>query len=286
MRVCAGEEPRARVGAQLCQPGVDRVGRDFASLHIDDLVPEALFQETDGAVRRRGGLLGYQSHLLVGSDRWPGFRFCLAFVWDLEFGVWVFGRAAAARRGKVRCNLRTIAEGARRANDGGNRKFNAGHVAQQFGHLAPLPLQLFRVYQVLILATAAAAEERAARRRNPVRRRGQHREEVGLGVVLVVAEDPGADPLAGKRERDHDDPAGGPGRRKFQVTSSKRQGFREPDPTQPHAQVGERGDLQFQLLVVSKRTVVEFLSAHRTHRIHGSAKHEAIFHSCVSWVLW
>ena len=75
-----------------------------------------------------------------------------------------------------------------------------------------------------------------------MRRGRQHRDEVGLGVVLVIPENPGPDPLAGKRKRDHDDPpsfaeamegrAAGRCRWKFQVTSSKAQGFSQLDAAQ------------------------------------------------------
>ena len=52
-RELAGEDSRAHVGAHLREPGVDRVGRDLASRHIDDLVPRALFQKTNGRFAAR-----------------------------------------------------------------------------------------------------------------------------------------------------------------------------------------------------------------------------------------
>ncbi len=62
-----------------------------------------------------------------------------------------------------------------------------------------LPGQLLGVGEVLVLAAAAAAIEGAGRR-DPVGRGDQHLDQVGLRVVLVVAEDPHAHPFAREGE--------------------------------------------------------------------------------------
>ncbi len=58
--------------------------------------------------------------------------------------------------------LETVAEFARRGDDRGDGKLDAGQVLQELGDLALLPRELLGVGEVLVLAATAAAEERAA----------------------------------------------------------------------------------------------------------------------------
>src|SRR5690606_38552908 len=103
------------------------------------------------------------------------------------------------------------------------------------------------------------AEERAFRI-NAVRRRREHRKEVGLGIVLVVAIDARADFLAGQGKRHHDDP--------FILTYGH--------ATEADAEVGERGNLQLDLGAIGKGMVVElFLFHHETHERHENRQAEA-----------
>ncbi len=90
---------------------------------------------------------------------------------------------------------------------GATGKFHAGHVLEELGNLALFPRQLVGVGEVLVLAAAAAAEERAAGG-HARRGRRQHRHEVGLGEILVVAEDAHAHAFPGQREWHHDHPLG------------------------------------------------------------------------------
>ncbi len=109
-------------------------------------------------------------------------------------------------------------------------------MAEEFADLALFPEQLVGMSEVLVLAATATAEERAAGRLC-ARGRRQHRDEVGLGEILVIAEHPHADAFAGQRERDHNYPLG--------------LGFPgQSDPAQAGAEVGERGDLKLELGMV------------------------------------
>jgi hypothetical protein len=79
-------------------------------------------------------------------------------------------------------------------------------VFEQFGDLALLRLKLLVIREVLILAAAALAEKLALRY-DTIRCWLQHFDEIGLTVVLVIAEDAALHELAGERERHEDDPA-------------------------------------------------------------------------------
>jgi RNA methyltransferase, TrmH family len=130
-------------------------------------------------------------------------------------------------------------------------------VLEQFRHLAPLPLELLRIRGVLILATTATTEQRAAWR-HAVRRRCEHLDYVRLGKILVIPKNARADALAGQRERHHHDP--------FRVGLAGQR-----DPAQARTEIRERGDLQFDHLMVTEGLIVErFLFAHGTHGTHGS----------------
>lgn len=70
-------------------------------------------------------------------------------------------RGGVARRIKMRGNLRAVAVGFGRADDGINRVGDAGHVLKQLGDLTLFPNELFGVSEVLVLAAAAAGKQRA-----------------------------------------------------------------------------------------------------------------------------
>ena len=70
-------------------------------------------------------------------------------------------RGGVARRIKMRGNLRAVAVGFGRADDGINRVDDAGHVLKQLGDLTLFPNELFGVSEVLVLAAAAAGKQRA-----------------------------------------------------------------------------------------------------------------------------
>lgn len=145
----------------------------------------------------------------------------------------------------MRGDFGAVAVGAGRGDDGGDVEGDAGHVLEELGDLLAFPVKLLGVVEMLILAAAAAAEERAAGL-DAVGRRREDGDEVGFGEVFVVAEDAGADAFAGERERDHHDPAG------CGVV-------RQWDAAEAGAEVGERGDLELDFLVIGERLVVEFL---------------------------
>jgi hypothetical protein len=69
-------------------------------------------------------------------------------------------------------------------------------VLEELGDLALFPEQLLGVGEVLVLAAAAAGKERA-HRRDAMRGRRENGDEVGLGKILVIAENAGADPSPG-----------------------------------------------------------------------------------------
>ncbi|HWA26637.1 MAG TPA: hypothetical protein VG734_13335 [Lacunisphaera sp.] len=181
----------------------------------------------------------------------------------------------------MRRDLRPVSEFAWRTDHGGDGELDAGHVLQQFLHLLALPLQLFGVDQVLVLAAAAGAEERALGV-DAVRRGRQHLQQVGLGEILVVAIDPRADLLAGQREGDHDDPpAVAPVRGAMarparliifpvlgppsSIFCPRFPGLWQRHPPQAYAEICEGGDFQLDLGAVREGTVVELLFAHKTH---------------------
>lgn len=170
-----------------------------------------------------------------------------------------------ARGLEMRSDLGAVAVGAGRGDDGGDVEGDAGHVLEEFGDLLAFPVTLLGVVEMLILAAAAAAEERAAGI-DAVGGRREGGDEVGFGEILVVAEDAGADAFARERERDHHNPAG-------------RGVVRQRDATEAGAEVGERGDLEFDFLVIRERLVVEFLLFlnHETHEIHERDVNEPVF---------
>ena len=61
----------------------------------------------------------------------------------------------------MRGNLRAVAVGFGRADDGINRVGDAGHVLKQLGDLTLFPNELFGVSEVLVLAAAATGKQRA-----------------------------------------------------------------------------------------------------------------------------
>jgi len=207
----AGEHPRTRAGANLREADVDCVGGDFASRHIDDFEPRPLLQKTDRKIGQRPFGDGGKSRdftsfrniaVLIGITARNN-RFCDDF--------------SAAWSGKMRGDLRAVSELARRTDYRGDGEFDAGHVIQQLGNLPAFPFQLLGIDQMLILAAAAAPEEGAAGRLNTVRRGCQDCDEIGFGIVLVIPENPRADPFSGQRERNHDDPPAGHGRRSIEL---------------------------------------------------------------------
>jgi hypothetical protein len=183
--VFAGSQAPAGLFAHLGQFLVDFRGGDFAVRHIDQVEARALFQETDG-----------------------GFFFWRAGLRTRRFDRGRCGDRPSIPGLEMRRDFRPIPEFPRRADDGVHGKFDAGHVFQQFLDLLALPFQLLGVGKVLVLAAAALAEKRAFRI-DAVRRGRENLQQVGLGIILVVAEDAGADLLARQREGHHDDPAAG-----------------------------------------------------------------------------
>lgn len=118
--------------------------------------------------------------------------------------------------------------------------FDAAHVFEEFGDLLLFPGELGIVVEVLVLAAAAGAEEGAAGI-DAVRRGVDDADEVGVGVVFVIAVDAGEDAFAGKGEGDHDDPA---------VHAGDALG-----------EVGEFFDVKGKLLVIGERDGVEFFGS-------------------------
>jgi hypothetical protein len=169
----------------------------------------------------------------------------------------------------VRGDLGTVAELLRGADDRRDGEYDAGHVLEEFLHLPAFPRELLGVGEVLVLAAAAAAEERTARR-DAMRGRREHLDEIRLGEVLVVAEDADLHALAGQGKRHHDDPRRGGG-----IFD-----FGEGDAAEADAQVGERGDLELQLVMIRKGPVVEFALNHGIHRTHGRGRQKEIAEVC------
>jgi len=238
------EEQRGAAGVGVA-PGVD-AGADFGELFVDGVGRDGTARDIDDVEARA---------LPEKADREIGPR-----------GRGVLGggggRVEPARGGEVGGDFRAVAELARRADDRIYGKRDAGHVLEQFGDLLLFPAKLLGVGEMLILAAAAAAEERATGL-NAVGRRGENGEKVGFGEVFVITEDAGADAFAGKCERHHDDPTG-------------RGIVGQRDAAEAGAEVGERGDLELDLLVIRERLVVErlLLFAHGTHGIHGRGRSE------------
>jgi hypothetical protein len=148
-------------------------------------------------------------------------------------------------------------------------------VLEQLLDVAALPGELGLVVEVLILAAAAAGEERAARG-GALGGGDEDLDEVGLGVVLVVAEDAHADLLAGKGEGDHEHPAGGG------VVGQGHAG-------EAGTEVRERGDLDLEFVMIGEGTVVEGVFAgHGMTKDWNGGKTKRFFLSCVlrkSWFL-
>gem|GEM_PF-4424691 len=106
---------------------------------------------------------------------------------------------------------------------------------------------------MLVLAAAAATKHRTGRI-HPPEGRSQHRHEIGFGKILMVAKHPRPHPFARQGKRHHHHPF------RFRLT-------RQEHPPQAGPEIGERADLQFDLLVIREGLVVEFfLFAHGTHR--------------------
>ena len=61
----------------------------------------------------------------------------------------------------MRGDLRAVAVGFGRADDGVNRVGDASHVLKELGDLPLFPNKLFGVTEVLVLAAAAAGKQRA-----------------------------------------------------------------------------------------------------------------------------
>jgi hypothetical protein len=111
-----------------------------------------------------------------------------------------------------------------------------------------------------------------------MRRGHQDLNQVGLGVVLMVAEHLCAHAFARQGEGDQDDPASGLGCRKLQVTSSQVQAVSEWHAAKPDAEVGEGRDLQLDLLMIGERMVGELFGvSHETHETHETAKKRSDF---------
>ncbi|OQB90164.1 MAG: hypothetical protein BWX86_02292 [Verrucomicrobia bacterium ADurb.Bin122] len=167
----------------------------------------------------------------------------------------------------MRRDLRAVAKRLVRPDHRRHRKLHSGHVPQQLIHLPLFPEQLLGMIQMLVLAATAAPVERAARR-HPVRRRRQHLDQIRLGEILVVAKHPRAHALARQRKRHHHHPAAGlPVRRHFARIGRRfhRVGLRlrQRHAPEPRPEIGQRGNLQLDLLVIGEGTVVElFLFGH------------------------
>ena len=144
---------------------------------------------------------------------------------------------AVLRPVEVRGDFRAVVPELRRGNAGLHRELDAGHVLQQLADLAGLPRELGRVGQVLVLAAAAGPEQRAAGL-HAVRRGLEHLDQVGVGAVLVVAENAGLHELAGQAERHEDHPA--------------------VHPADADAEIAQGIDPQLDLLVVGEGVRVEF----------------------------
>ena len=145
---------------------------------------------------------------------------------------------------KMRRDLRAVVELLGRADDGVHLVLEVRHVLEELGDLLAFPDELGFVVEVLILATAALTEQ-GATGVHPVRGSGKHLDEVGFGEVLLIAKDAGAHAFAGETERNHDDPAGWVffdfGLRLGVVGKFGR--FRQVEPAQANASVGESADL-------------------------------------------
>ena len=131
-----------------------------------------------------------------------------------------------------------------------DRVGDPGHVLKKFLDLAGFPIELCLLVEVLVLAAAAFAKERADGL-GTIRGRLDHFQQVGTGVVLVVAKDPCANEFAGETEGDKDDPA----EWLALVVFLRRDGY----PSDSVAQIAERFDAQLDLLMVCERVGVEFL---------------------------
>ena len=167
----------------------------------------------------------------------------------LDFGLRIGLRGA--RGVEVRGDFGAVGVVLRRAYHGGDGKLDSGHVAEEFLDLTAFPCELFRVFKILILASAAASEERAARG-DAVRRCSEDFHEVGLGVVFVIAENAGAHAFAGKRKWNHHDPT------IFRI----RRVTGERDASKSDAAIGQRVDVEFDFLVIAEGMVVEAFFCH------------------------
>lgn len=125
---------------------------------------------------------------------------------------------------------------------------DAGHVLEELGDLAGLPGELGFVMEVLVLAAAAFAEERTAWL-GTLGRGFDDFEQIGAGVVLVVAVDAGADFFTGEAEGNEDDPGCG-----FAVGVLSRG---NGDAGEAVAEIGEGLDDEFEFLVVGEGMGVE-----------------------------
>jgi hypothetical protein len=142
--------------------------------------------------------------------------------------------------------------------------FEAGHVLEELLYVAAFPSKLGLVVEMLILTAAAAGKERTARG-GALGGGDEDGDEVGLGVVLVVAEDAHADLFTGKSKRNHEHPAG------FGVV-------RQRDAGQPGAEIRERGDLDLKLVMIRERMGVEGVFAgHEGHETHEMGRNEVWF---------
>jgi len=220
--VFAGREARLGAGANLGELGIDLRRRDRACRHIHDIETRPLLQKSN-----RLGL------------NLSGLRYPLS---DM----------------KMRRDLRPVTKLARRADDRRDRERDARHVLEELLHLPAFPGELLGVGQVLVLAAAAPTEERTLRR-DAVRRRGEDGDEIGLGEILLVAENARPHALAGQGERHHHDP--------LALGLAGQRGAPEANP-----EIGQRRDLELQLVMIRKRAVVEFLFSHG--RLHQFTKYQ------------
>ena len=117
------------------------------------------------------------------------------------------------------------------------------HVLQEFTNLPALPVKLFPVVEMLVLAAAAGGEERTAWLLT-TGTGNKDFQQVSMRTTGFVLPDAGPHPFAGQAERDEDDPAPFALRARWGCSV---------DSSQAHSQIGKGIDFKFDDLMVGKR---------------------------------